>query len=126
MDKLKPCPFCSEAILEDLGGYETRGRFFVRCSACDIAQDKLWATKRTAIERWNRRVVPDDFTVCGYDARSLIALSLVAQEAGVTEEDLKEFARNWESAYQFVREESLRIFEETIGKINRWEDKDER
>ena len=56
MEKLKPCPFCGgEAVLEDLGGCEMSGRFFVRCSKCDIAQDNLWATKQTAIKRWNRR-----------------------------------------------------------------------
>lgn len=57
MDELKPCPFCgNKAVLEDLGGYETCGRFFVRCTKCDIAQDNLWATKKTAIRRWNKRV----------------------------------------------------------------------
>ena len=57
MDKLKPCPFCgSEALLEDLGSYGEGGRYFVRCSKCEIVQDKLWRTKKTAIKRWNRRV----------------------------------------------------------------------
>lgn len=58
--KLKSCPFCGgEAVLEDLGGCEMIGRFFVRCSKCKIAQDHLWATKQTAIKQWNRRVKND-------------------------------------------------------------------
>lgn len=57
MSNLKPCPFCGgEAILEDCGGCMNCGRFFVRCTKCEIAQDYLWATKQTAIWRWNRRV----------------------------------------------------------------------
>lgn len=56
MVMLKPCPFCgSDAILEDLGGAVTSGRYFVRCPKCKVAQDSLWATKQTAIKRWNRR-----------------------------------------------------------------------
>ena len=57
MEKLKPCPFCGgEAVLEDLGQYEAPRRYFVRCSKCEIAQENLWATKQTAIKRWNRMV----------------------------------------------------------------------
>lgn len=58
MEKIKPCPFCGkEAVLEDCGpSYYGEGRFFVRCSKCDIVQEHLWATKQTAIKRWNRRV----------------------------------------------------------------------
>ncbi|MBQ6232824.1 MAG: Lar family restriction alleviation protein [Clostridia bacterium] len=57
MTKLKPCPFCGgEAVLEDCGPYYGEGRFFVRCSKCDIVQEHLWATKQTAIKAWNRRV----------------------------------------------------------------------
>ena len=60
MRTLKPCPFCGgEAVLEDLGRYETNGRYFVRCSKCEIAQENLWATKQTAVKRWNRRVNND-------------------------------------------------------------------
>ena len=58
MEKLKPCPFCgNEAVLEDLGGPSVfgEGRFFVRCSKGCVAQEGLWATKQTAIKRWNRR-----------------------------------------------------------------------
>ena len=124
MDELKPCPFCGgEASFVNC---EIPPQWYVRCSKGCCEQTKLYLSKAEAKKAWNRRIFPDDFTVYGYDVRSLIALSLVAQEAGVTEEDLKEFARNWESAYQFVWKENLRIFEEAIGKINRWEDKDER
>ena len=59
MEKLKPCPFCgSEAVLEDLGGPSVfgEGRFFVKCPSCGVEQGGLWATKQTAIKRWNRRV----------------------------------------------------------------------
>lgn len=56
-EKLKPCPFCGgEAVLEDLGSYGVVGRYYIHCSKCEIAQDNLWATKQTAIKRWNKRV----------------------------------------------------------------------
>lgn len=56
MIELKPCPFCGgEAKLEDLGGTEKCGRYFVKCTKCKIAQDTLWASKKTAIHQWNRR-----------------------------------------------------------------------
>ena len=55
--EIRPCPFCGgEAKLEDLGGGMNCGRFFVKCTKCEIAQDALSATKQTAIKRWNRRV----------------------------------------------------------------------
>ena len=59
--KLKPCPFCGgEAVLEDLGGPTVfgEGRYFVKCTnpKCGEEQSGLWATKQTAIKRWNRRV----------------------------------------------------------------------
>lgn len=54
--ELKPCPFCGgEAIIEDCGTCGNAGRYFVKCSKCEIAQDALWATKQTAVKRWNKR-----------------------------------------------------------------------
>lgn len=50
--ELKPCPFCGKkAIIDgsDLFGY------FVRCTYCSIAQDKLFGQKCDAIRRWNTR-----------------------------------------------------------------------
>lgn len=50
--ELKPCPFCGkEAIIDgsDLFGY------FVRCTSCSIAQDKLFGQKCDAKRRWNTR-----------------------------------------------------------------------
>lgn len=68
MEKLKPCPFCGcQAVLEDLGvpsGFG-EGRFFVRCSKWCVAQESLWATKQTAIKRWNRRSDVHDRKVGG-------------------------------------------------------------
>ena len=124
MDKLKPCPFCGgEASFVNC---EIPPQWYVRCSKGCCEQTKLYLSKAEAKKAWNRRTVPTDLTVCGYDVKSLIALSIAAAEAGVTQDDLKEFARNWEFAYQFVAQESLRAFEDAIGGINGWrEDKDE-
>lgn len=55
--EIKPCPFCGgKAIVEDCGTCGDTGRYFVRCSKCDISQDALWATKQTAVKRWNKRI----------------------------------------------------------------------
>lgn len=60
MEQLRICPFCgSDAVLEDLGGAWTAGRYFVRCPKCKVAQDTLWVTKETAVKRWNRRFPAD-------------------------------------------------------------------
>ena len=50
--ELKPCPFCGkEAIIDDCGDH----RYFVRCTHCSIAQDKLFWQKCDAKRAWNTR-----------------------------------------------------------------------
>ena len=118
MIELKPCPFCGgKASFADC---HIAPRGYVKCDNGCCEQPGLYLTKEEAKRAWNKRAIPDDLTVCGYDVKSLIALSLVAAEAGVTQEDLKDFARNWEAAYRFVAKESLRKFEEAIGAVNGW------
>jgi len=118
MIELKPCPFCGgEASYEDLG---IAPRFYVKCNNGCVEQSGLYLRKEEAAKAWNRRPIPDDLTIYGYDVKSLIALSLVAAEAGVTQEDLKDFVRNWEAAYRFVAKESLRKFGEAIGAVTGW------
>ena len=55
MEKLKPCPFCGgEAELIDA---EIHPRWYVRCKGkyC-VEQSCCFASKTTAVMRWNRRV----------------------------------------------------------------------
>lgn len=57
MEKLKPCPFCGgEAELIDIGcPVYGEGRYYVVCKTGCVEQTRMWATKQTAIKRWNRR-----------------------------------------------------------------------
>lgn len=62
MDKLKPCPFCGgEAILEEIpGNPDSKDAYCwaAGCKECDIG----WYgdTKEDAIEKWNRRLDPEN------------------------------------------------------------------
>lgn len=47
------CPFCGgKAEVHDLGGWG----YFVKCSKCEINQDKLYKQRCDAVGAWNKRV----------------------------------------------------------------------
>lgn len=47
------CPFCGgKAEVHDLGGWG----YFVKCSKCEISQDKLYKQRCDAVKAWNKRV----------------------------------------------------------------------
>ena len=50
-----PCPFCGgKAEVNDLGDFG----FFVKCSECEVNQDKVYKQRCDAIKAWNRRKSP--------------------------------------------------------------------
>lgn len=54
MAKLKRCPFCGgEAVVMDLG--PVGSRYYVACSRCRVAQEKLYYQKCDAVRAWNKR-----------------------------------------------------------------------
>lgn len=51
------CPFCGgKAEVHDLGGWG----YFVKCSKCEINQDKLYKQRCDAVKAWNKRVKVED------------------------------------------------------------------
>lgn len=53
------CPFCGgKAEVHDLGGMG----YFVKCSKCEINQDKLYKQRCDAVKAWNKRVKAEDGT----------------------------------------------------------------
>ena len=64
MAELKKCPFCGGKALvveAGIGG----PKYFVRCSRCQVSQEKLYFQKCDAVKAWNKRKVDEDTNVPG-------------------------------------------------------------
>ncbi len=58
MDKLKPCPFCSDNEITITVGIEQREFYYVMCINC-LAQGSCMDSEEEAIKAWNTRYVKE-------------------------------------------------------------------
>ena len=55
-EELKPCPFCGgKAELIDVGRYEGRYEWFIKCRRGCVEQSHIYKAKSSAVKAWNRR-----------------------------------------------------------------------
>ena len=57
--------------------------------------------------------------ICGYNFKEFTVFAEACQNAGITEEGLKDFYANVESAYNYIMDKIEEQFEREIGKISK-------
>lgn len=79
------------------------------------------AGRRTSMKTWVK-IEPidleDDDTICGFRARDLILFATAARKMGIDNADLAKFARDTESAYNFVVREQKEAMEQSLRHLS--------
>lgn len=60
----------------------------------------------------------DDDMICGFKLKDLIIFATAAKKAGVDNVDLAKFARNVQSAYDFVIRDQKEAMEESLKRLS--------